>query len=108
MWSNVKPFLDLVGASGSVYRFRLFNAESELPATAGNFVCVRARPEGHEIVCCGTTRSLLRAGSAWKVAGRRAETELYLRLNVSRAARDGEHEDIVAAAQPMLVLADFE
>jgi hypothetical protein len=104
----VKPFLDLTGASGSVYRFRRCGDLNELPATAGNFVYLRADPAGDEIVCCGTARSLVRASSAWKAAERRKATDLYLRLNVSRAVREGEHEDIVAATQPPLVLTEFE
>lgn len=104
----MKPFLDLTGASGSVYRFRLAADPSALPATAGNFVWVRDAKEGSEIVCLGTARTLMRAAAARQAAQWREATDLYLRLNVSRETRDGEHEDIVAAVRPPLVLHDFD
>lgn len=106
---GVKPFLDLVGASGAVYRFRLVGDLGELPATAGNFVYAREEAGNYDVVCCGTARSLFRARAAWPAAvERRQATHLYVRLNVSRAVREGEHEDIIAAANPDLVLTDFD
>jgi hypothetical protein len=37
----VKPFIDITGASGAVYRFRRVAALSQFPATAETFVPVR-------------------------------------------------------------------
>ncbi|MDP3173738.1 MAG: hypothetical protein Q8M88_04830 [Phenylobacterium sp.] len=100
-------FRELVGASGAVYRFRLCEDLSELPAQAGNFVWISSEFSPDEVVCCGIARSLLevRAASA-AVLLRRPSSRLYLRLNVGRAVREAEHQDIVAAVQPLLILAE--
>lgn len=94
--------LDIIGASGAVYRFRLHRPGQALPATAGNYVYVQAGSRPPVILCCGEASSLVQAGNAARDVEEGAA--LYLRLNVSRATRVAEHEDIVAAAAPALVL----
>jgi hypothetical protein len=103
----MNPVLDLTGASGAVYRFRLVGDLNDLPVMAGNFVCVRG-DGGGEIVCCGTARSLVQARGVWAAAVKEHKADqLYVRLNVSRSLREAEHEDIVQAARPPLVLTDI-
>jgi hypothetical protein len=105
----VKPFIDLVGASGAVYRFRAVQDARELPASAGNFVCVRADGASDQVVCCGTARSLARAAEAWRTAAENGQTpDLYIRLNVSRSQREAEHQDLVAVLAAALVVSDVD
>jgi hypothetical protein len=96
----VSDFIDLRGASGAAYRFRRADSES-LPATAGNFVFVREDAGENEIVCCGTALSLASVSNLTRnMSERYGATDLYIRLNVARAVRLGEHEDIVGHAKP--------
>ncbi len=95
------PFIDLAGASGVLYRFR--KAEGQLPPIGGNFVCVRHEDGGPRVVGCGKARTLARA-LAEEMRELGARGDLYIRLNVSAALRDFEHEDLVAALpQPFTV-----
>ena len=76
-------------------------ALAALPATAGNFVY--AREEGADLVvlASGTALSLTSAGGLVRnVTDRFGEADLYIRLNVARAVRQGEHQDIVEQAKP--------
>ena len=99
--------LDLKGLSGTAYRFRHVASPAELPAHAGAFVL--ARPAGSlaatQIAACGTRRSLLELAKLWPdlVAD---GAQMFVRLNVSRAARLAEHEDLVAALKPAEVLTE--
>lgn len=96
----MSDFIDLRGASGAAYRFRRADPAA-LPATAGNFVFVREDEGGPEIVCCGTALSLTLAGGLTRnMAERYGANDLYIRLNVARAVRLGEHQDIVEQARP--------
>jgi hypothetical protein len=92
----VKAFIDLQGASGACYRFRLWPDGASHPPIAGNYVCVRAQGGDVEILSVGETLDLseLRKGLPRKV--REATTHVYTRLNVARATRCAEHEDLKA------------
>ncbi|HEY9234601.1 MULTISPECIES: hypothetical protein [Phenylobacterium] len=100
----MKDLLDIEGASGALYRFRLHDTNRELPATAGNYLIVRREEGALQVIGCGEAQSLMSARPLWAeaVAEHGAE-QLYLRLNVARAHRVGEHEDIVAKHRPQLV-----
>ncbi len=101
----MKPIIDLTGASGAIYRFRLIESPAQLPATGGNFVFVRSERKNDQVVGCGVARSLTQAGEAWPDAVAQHRTNrIYVRLNVARALREAEHEDLVAGLQPALVL----
>ncbi|QUD89847.1 hypothetical protein [Phenylobacterium montanum] len=103
----MKPFIEIAGASGSVYRFQWVSGPSKLPATAGNFIFFRSAPDGDEIVCCGTARSLVLAASAWEQARHQhGATSIYVRLNVSRVIRSTEHNDIAAKQAPMVTITE--
>ncbi|MBV9509215.1 MAG: hypothetical protein JO303_02900 [Caulobacteraceae bacterium] len=91
----MRPFIDLVGASGAVYRFRRFE-QGQVPATGGAFAYVQEDADGLRVLGLGKARTLAHAlaGAALR---REAEGELYLRLNVVAAAQDSEYEDLTAA-----------
>jgi hypothetical protein len=106
---DLKPFIDVEGASGSVYRFRWIDDPLRLPAMSGNFLFLRSTGEGAEVVCCGTASSLFRAGAIWPPAVESHQTQaLFVRLNVSRTVRASEHDDIVEGQKPTLVVTDLE
>lgn len=103
----MKPFIDIAGASGTLYRFQRIDGPERLPSTAGNFVFLRSDPQGDTIVCCGTARSLVLAAPAWKSAVEQHQaSDIFVRLNVSRTVRTAEHEDIVERQTPILAILD--
>jgi hypothetical protein len=100
----VQDHLDLRGASGAIYRFRLITDPGQLPATSGNFVYVRWRGAAPQVFCCGSADSLGSASRHWEEAVRAfGATGLYVRLNVARTARDEEHADLVETYRPPMV-----
>lgn len=95
----MKPFLDLVGASGAAYRFRLLpDGQAHVPI-AGNYVVVRPRGEGVKVVAVAATEDLSRAAGEQPAEIRRGAS-LYTRLNVARATREAEHADLAARYAP--------
>jgi hypothetical protein len=97
----VQDHLDVTGASGARYRFRLVGDPARLPATAGNFLYVRWRGSSPQIMCCGAVNSLVQATDQWDVAVRAHGVQgLYIRLNVARAARREEHLDLFSKLRP--------
>ncbi len=102
----MQDFIDLQGASGASYRFRRRpQGASHLPA-AGTMCWSRRRAPGFKVLTVGTSIDLssTRPPSAPR-AGRKA-THLFTRLNVSRAVRTFEHEDLVAGYRPDEVIAE--
>jgi hypothetical protein len=81
-------FLDVQGASGAIYRFRRWGDQTT--PTAGNYV-VRAANTG-QLLVIGVTHDLLQIRKS--ALESRADAELYVRLNVARAVRQAEHEDL--------------
>lgn len=92
----MKDFIDLQGASGATYRFRLWPDGAPHVPTGGNYVCVRQAADGLAVVLLGETNDLSQAQSDWPKALRRGATRVYTRLNVSRAIRTAEHQDLAA------------
>ncbi len=100
----MKPYIELKGASGAVYRYKL--AENGEPGTtiAGNFVYVDAKGL---VVFAGQANNLVDAKARWSEASaRHGATCLYTRLNVSGASRADEYSDLVIALQPVMNQAD--
>ena len=92
----MKEFIDLKGASGVAYRFRL-SADGEFQQPiAGNYAYVQADGAGVKVIVLGETPDLSRSRASLPKGPRRAGTHLYTRLNVSRAVRMAEHEDLAA------------
>ncbi|HVI34471.1 hypothetical protein [Phenylobacterium sp.] len=95
----MKPFLDLVGASGAAYRFRLLpDGQAHVPI-AGNYVVVRPRGEGVKVVVVAVTEDLSRVLAEQPAEVRRG-ARVYTRLNVARATREAEHADLAARYAP--------
>lgn len=96
----MSDFIDLRGASGAAYRFRRADPAA-LPATAGNFVYAREQDGEFVVLGCGTALSLTSAGGLRRnLSDQHGEADLFIRLNVARAVRVGEHEDIVERIKP--------
>lgn len=95
----MREFIDLTGASGANYRFRLWQQGAPHSPMAGNYVFVKADAEGdgYSIVQAGVSDDLSTVRSVFEKAAKRGATHVFTRLNVSRAVRTAEHEDISAA-----------
>ena len=103
----MQDHLDLPGASGATYRFRLIEDPAQLPSTAGNFVYVRWRATTPQVMCCGAVGSLLDARQQWDAAVRSHSAQgLYIRLNVARSTRGEEHLDLVSRWRPPIPALD--
>lgn len=63
---------------------------------AGNFLAIDGEASPAKILAIGVTGDLSRARSLLE-GDVPATMEIYVRLNVSRALRRGEHDDLVAA-----------
>jgi hypothetical protein len=96
--------IDLRGASGAVYRYRLDNPAWPENAAGGAFIYVRHDPHGPQVVYASHTDCLARANrERWHEAvANYGATHLYTRLHVSRAARSEELEDLIAALKPAM------
>lgn len=95
-----RDFIDLQGASGAAYRFRLWPAGADHQPIAGNYACVRVDGADFEVISVGETLDLSGVPDALSRKVREATTHIYTRLNVARATRCAEHEDLVARHQP--------
>lgn len=92
----MQDFIDLTGASGTPYRFRLWpDGRSHLPI-AGNYVVVRANAEGVIVLGVGATNDLSRARAEGARVSEGGAAHMFTRLNVARAVRTAEHDDLVA------------
>src|SRR5689334_20403249 len=96
----MKDFIDLRGASGAAYRFRLWPDGAHHPPIAGNYVCVRAEGADFEIASVGETLDLSELKKVLPKKVRESTTHIYTRLNVARATRCAEHDDLMALQQP--------
>jgi hypothetical protein len=99
----MRDFVDLRGASGTFYRFRLWPEGGAHPPIAGNYVVVREEPAGLKVLLAGITSDLSQAAAeSRKATARDSAARLYTRLNVARAQRTAEHDDIVAEHKPQV------
>lgn len=92
----MKTFIDLEGASGAAYRFRLWAEGAPHPPIAGNYACVRQDGDRLVVVSVGETLDLSRLHRDLPKRVRENATHIYTRLNVARAVRNAEHEDLIA------------
>ena len=101
------PTLDIEGESGQIYRFRQVGSQRELPASSGNFVFVRREGRSFTVVCSRFTADLRHAATLWESAIReKVADRLLVRLNISRASREREHEDLVERHHPKMLNPD--
>jgi hypothetical protein len=102
----MQDFIDLQGASGASYRFRRrAEGASHLP-TAGNYVLVQETSTGFKVLTVGTSIDLSTVKPPGKVRAGRRPLHLFTRLNIARAVRGFEHQDLVAHQRPAEVLTE--
>lgn len=99
----MNEFIDLHGASGRAYRFRLWREGEAHQPIAGNYVFVGATEQGAEVYGVGVTNDLSAARRALARLKRSGAPQIYTRLNVSRTARETEHQDLVAHYKPQFI-----
>jgi hypothetical protein len=93
----MKDIIDLHGASGTKYRFRLWPAGSAHVPMGGNYAFVREERGGFVVLAAAAIDDLSLTRSAYgQAASALGATHLFTRLNVSRAVRTAEAEDIAA------------
>ncbi len=96
----MKPYIELKGASGAVYRYKLAEDADPRTTIAGNFVYLDAKGV---LLFAGEANNLIGASARWSEAvSRHGANALYTRLNVSGASRAEEYADIVAALDPVM------
>ncbi len=94
----MNDFLDLRGASGSVYRFRRVGGPAQLPAEGGNFAYVKEVGGQTEVIHLSAGETLHQARDGWDEAVKKSGAEaIFVRLNISSQQRLAEHEDLTAA-----------
>lgn len=96
--------IDVRGASGKLYRFRLAANARPASAMSGTFAYVREAGPGRDILFIGETDNLMNGAQArWAEAtGQHRATHLYVRLNISAAVRQEELQDILGANNPVM------
>ena len=99
----MQDFIDLKGASGAEYRFRLWPEGAAHAPMAGNYVFLKETPEGFTVLLVGVTNDLSAARGDWGKVAKRGAPHVFTRLNVARALRATEHKDLVAGHKAALV-----
>ncbi len=98
--------LDLVGKSGSVYRYTTVEEDRILPTSGANYVIAGVGEDGEtRVLYVGETESVINADWREQLEVARAhwaDAEMLLRLNVLRAIREAEQIDLVEAYRPPL------
>jgi hypothetical protein len=95
---------ELLGASGARYRYLPLEEDRFLPSQAANFVIARVAKDGSaSLIFAGETDNL--ANQAWRdtLAKARADypgAKILTRLNVTRAIREAERNDLIEQHQP--------
>ena len=92
----MKDFVDLKGASGATYRFRRIPDGEPHQRIAGNYAVLKSRASGFTVRLVGATNDLSQARALCPPEALKG-AQLYTRLNVSRAARESEHQDLLAS-----------
>jgi hypothetical protein len=96
---------DLAGASGTRYRYSHLDENRFLPPAGANYVIAELTSEGANVVFAGETDNL--ASQTWradleKARRKFAAATLLTRLNVTRAVREAERQDLVENYHPPL------
>jgi hypothetical protein len=95
---------EISGKSGARYRYTPLEEDRFLPSQAANYVIARVTKEGPAILYAGETDNLA-ASQAWRdtLAKARADypgAKILTRLNVTRAIREAERNDLIEQHQP--------
>jgi hypothetical protein len=96
----MKDFVDLIGASGSSYRYRLLPKGLTPLRMAGNFAVLKAKAEGFVVAYVGVTTDLSQVREETPPLPGRGPFHTYIRLNVARGTREAEHADLVESYGP--------
>lgn len=100
----MQNFIDLRGASGADYRFRLWPEGASHPPMAGNYVFLKEGEAGaFTVLLVGVTNDLSSARREWSAVASRGATHVFTRLNVARALRTTEHADLASGYKGALV-----
>ena len=98
----MNSWIDLRGASGTLYRYTL--AEDAKPKTpvSGTYIYLRAAKPEPQVIYAGDTLNLSEGAlELWPQAVKEfGATHMYLRLNVARAARKAELADLFDVETP--------
>ncbi len=89
----MNDFIDLTGASGATYRFRRRAVAGDHLPIAGNFALVTIEDGKVTVSTLGKSNDLSRLMAPTEPP----EAQVYTRLNVARAIRTAEHDDLAAA-----------
>jgi hypothetical protein len=92
----MREIIDLSGASGAVYRFRLWRQGASHLPMGGNYAFVREQARGFTVLAAAAVDDLSLVRSTAKPPTETGPAHLFTRLNVSRAVRNAEAEDIAA------------
>ena len=97
--------IELAGISGARYRYTPLDEERFLPPAGANFVIAQDTADGARVIYAGETDNL--ANQTWRQALEKArqsfrEAKILTRLNVTRAVREAERQDLIAQHQPPL------
>lgn len=97
--------IDLAGASGLLYRYTPIDEDRFLPPAGANYVIAEITSDGANVVYAGETDNL--ASQAWrsdleKARRKYAEATVLTRLNVTRAVREAERNDLIEHYHPPL------
>ena len=92
----MQDFIDLEGASGASYRFRIWaSGVGHLPV-AGNYVVVGKQADGFGVEVVGIADDLSKVRAEGSKVAAAEGAYVFTRLNVSRAIRTAEHDDLAA------------
>jgi hypothetical protein len=98
----MQDFIDLKGASGAEYRFRVWAEGAAHLPIAGNYAILKVDEEGVSVLLIGATNDLSQARKDWSRVAKRSPTHIFTRLNVARATREAEHADLTAGYKSAL------
>jgi hypothetical protein len=95
--------IDLAGASGARYRYASIDEERFLPPAGANYVIAELTQEGPNVIYAGETDNL--ANQTWRGDLERAKRKyndatVLTRLNVTRAVREAERQDLIENYHP--------
>lgn len=102
----MEDHIDLKGASGQIYRYRVAPDADPRTTASGNFAYTAPADGGVTVLYLGEANNLLDARQRWAEAQELGASQLFVRLNVSAAARRGERDDLVEELRPPMNRAD--
>ena len=92
-------FIDLEGASGARYRFRVWPEGAPHQPMPGHYAVVRTGARELTVLLVGESVDLSTVRSELPKTDRSGATRIFTRLNVPKVIREAEHEDLAARYQ---------